>query len=403
MPRFSYTAIDSRGQTATGALHADSRSAAMEQVIAQGLTPVKLDAGEGEGTSQSPAGPGRVSASHVEAFTRELSHLLSAGVSLSRALSVLKREASHAGARALWSAVHDDVVGGASLADALGRWPRSFPPVYSAMVRAGEAGGFLDVVLNQIAEFRAKEGELKGKVKAAMIYPAVLAVLAVGVLIFLLTFFIPRFSGIFEEFGSSLPWLTQMIIAASHVMVRYGPAVVVGLVVLFIVIRRAAEGPSGRRAVERVMLGTPGFGSVLARFALVRFSRMLGTLLEAGVPLETALRMAREALGNQTLADAIGQAIEQVKRGAPLSRALGAASKLFPPSVIEMVAVAEETGRLDKELQRLAKNYEVELDRELRMLVALVEPLMLIVMVSIVGTIIVGMLLPIFTLQELIH
>lgn len=407
MQTFTYNALDAQGRSASGELIAENRSAALSQISELGLMPVSLEArGDGESKpaakATTPVKKGRVPAAQVESFTRELANLLAAGVPLGRALTVLAREASHPASRRQWQAVHDDVVGGMPLADALGRWPGSFPAVYVAMVRAGETGGFLDVVLNQIADLRAREGELLGKVKAAMVYPAVLATLAVGVLIFLMTFFIPRFTGIFEDFGASLPQLTRMIVATSKAIVSYGwiaAPVVVGAV---LALRRALHTPSGKRWLERMLLKTPALGVVLARFALVRFCRMLGTLLGSGVSLVTALRVAKEAIGNQTLSDAVNRAIDEVKQGAALSRSLGMCPQLFPGSVIEMVAVAEESGRLDKELTRLAQSYELELDRRMRMLVALAEPLLLFVMAALIGTIVVGMLLPIFTLQELI-
>lgn len=299
--------------------------------------------------------------------------------------------------------VHDNIVGGSPLGDAMAKWPKSFSTVYVAMVRAGEAGGFLDVVLNQIADFRLRESDLKGKVKAAMVYPAILAILAVLVLIFLLAFFIPQFQGIFENFGASLPLITQCIIGASGVVQHYGPIVAVVVVMLVIFLKRALTTQTGRRRMEIVMLSTPVLGKVTAHFALVRFARMLGTLIGAGVPLIASLRVAREAIGNQTLADAVLHATEQVQRGSSLSKALSNSPKLFPPSVVEMVAIAEETGRLDKELIRLAGTYETDLDRQLRLLVSIAEPVMLFVMASIIGTVVVGMLLPVFELQQLIH
>ncbi|HWP39861.1 MAG TPA: type II secretion system F family protein, partial [Tepidisphaeraceae bacterium] len=221
MAVFAYTALDRQGRQTSGTIPADSRAAAMDQVLSLGLSPISLEE-KPSGNGHAPAGgtmrllPGlrrasastRVPQSAVESFTRELANLLSAGLPLSRALHLLGREASHPAARNVWSRVHDDVVSGTSLADALAKWPKAFSSVYVAMVRAGEAGGFLHVVLQQIADFRAREQELKGKVKAAMVYPAVLGCLAIVVLVFLLTFFIPRFSGIFQEFGGQLPWLT---------------------------------------------------------------------------------------------------------------------------------------------------------------------------------------------------
>ena len=405
MPTFSYKALDPTGRETSGSLTGGSRAAVMDQLVEKGLYPVAIQ--EPLAPTASPAKSSRrgrgVSQARTEAFTRELANLLGAGVPLSRALHILCREASQPAARAQWRAIHDDVVGGAALADALARWPRSFSPVYVAMVRAGETGGFLELVLGQIAELRSREQELKGRVKAALVYPSVLAVLAGAVLIFLLTYFIPRFSAIFAEFGGALPWLTRAIVAASRLVIDYGLVIVVAAALAVVGFRRATASEAGRRSLERAVLGLPALGRVVARFALVRFCRMLGTLLGAGVPLVAALRVAKEAIGNQTLADAVVHATHQVQRGAPLARSLAGSPELFPASVVEMVAVAEESGRLDKELVHLAGAYETELDRRLRMLVALAEPALLFIMAAVVGTVVIGMLLPVFTLQELIR
>jgi type IV pilus assembly protein PilC len=295
------------------------------------------------------------------------------------------------------------VVGGMSLADALAKWPKVFSTVYIAMVRAGEAGGFLHVVLQQIADFRQREQELKGKVKAALVYPCVLAFFATAVLIFLLTYFIPQFSGIFASFGAQLPALTQVVVAMSNILIKYGLFVAAGVVVIGFLIKQGLQTDKGRRILEQIMLKTPALGKVTARFALVRFCRMLGTLVGAGVPLISSLKTAKESLGNQTLSDAVSHAIEEVRRGAPLSRSLAATPILFPSSVVEMVAIAEETGRLDKELMRLSQTYEEQLDRDLRMVVSLAEPLMLAVTAVVIGTVVVAMLLPILTLSDVVH
>jgi type IV pilus assembly protein PilC len=405
MPVFAYTAIDRQGRKRTGTVPGSSRAAAMDEVVASGLTPIAFDEQAADAEAKAPVETPttRVPASAVESFTRELANLLGAGIPLSKGLSLLQREASHASARKVWTAVHDDVVGGSSLADALARWPRTFSSVYIAMVQAGEAGGFLHLVLQQIADFRSREQDLKGRVTAALIYPAVLAFLACGVVVFLLTFFIPRFSGIFAEFGGRLPWLTQMIVGASQGLTRYGIYLLALAIAGGVALRRLATTPEGRRFVERTVLRIPMVGRLVARFALVRFCRMLGTLIGSGVPLVAALRVAKESLGNQTLADTVVEAIEMVERGSSLAKGLASSPILFPVSVIEMVTVAEETGRLDKELIRLSGVYEGDLDRRLRMFIALAEPALLFVMASIIGTVVVGMLLPVFELQELVH
>ena len=409
MSTFAYTAIGRDGRQATGTVAADTRAAAIAQVVRQGMHPLKVDeqrnaaaAAAVAAKAAAKAKPGKVSAKSVEAFTRELAGLLAGGVPLSRAMSLLRREASQPSAKALWGEIHDDIVGGTSLADAMAKWPRAFSPVYVAMVRAGEAGGFLDVVLGQIADFRTREADLKGKVKASLVYPVFLAVLATLVVVFLLTWFIPKFSDIFSELGGNLPFLTQLIIAASGIVKTYGifiAAAVVGGVIMY---RKSLQTDVGRRRLDKFLLTTPVLGRVTARFALVRFCRMLGTLVGAGVPIVAALRVAREAIGNQTLQDTVLHTIEEVQRGTPLSKGLASSPQLFPASVVETIAVAEETGRLDKELVRLATAFESDLDRQLRMLVAVVEPVLLFAMAAVIGTVVVGMLLPIFSLQDMI-
>jgi type II secretory pathway component PulF len=414
MSVFAYTAIAKNGRRTNGTLNADTRAAAIAQVMQQGLHPVTMDEqrnGNGHvaaakaakvAANTPSARAGRVSQKAVEGFTRELANLLSGGVPLSRALSLLQREATNPAAKHVWTSIHDDVVGGTALAESMAKWPKAFSGVYIAMVRAGEAGGFLEVVLAQITDFRTREQDLKGKVKAAMVYPIALASLATLVLIGMLTWFIPRFTGIFADFGANLPALTLGIIAVSNVVKHYLLFVVIAIVVGVIFLRRALATDTGRRRMEKTLLATPLLGRVISHFALVRFARMLGTLIGSGVPLVASLRTAREAIGNQTLADTVTYAIEQVQRGEPLSKALGNSPQLFPPSVIETIAVAEETGKLDKELVRLATAYEADLDRQLRMLVAAAEPLLLFLMAGVIGTVVVGMLLPIFNLQDVV-
>lgn len=407
MNSFVYTAIDATGKQVSGQVPAESRIAAMDDLTRRGLSPISINE-----SSSMPAGSislslkgnsSKVPQKSVENFTRELANLLAGGLSLSRALSLLRREASHPGAKAAWTQIHDDVVGGESLADALAKFPRAFSGVYIAMVRAGETGGFLHVVLQQIADFRQRESDLKGKVKAALIYPVALAVVASAVLVFLLTYFIPRFSAIFDQFGSNLPWLTQVVVLISGALLSYGIFIALAGVVVAVMLRKYLQTEAGKLRMERAMLATPALGLVLARFALVRFTRMLGTLVGSGVPLVASLRVARQAIGNQILSDTVGHAIEEVQRGVPLSKALSGNARLFPPSVIEMISVAEESGRLDQELVRLSTTYEGELDRNLRMLVAIAEPLLLIIMAALIGTVVVSMLLPVFTLQDMIN
>jgi type II secretory pathway component PulF len=296
--------------------------------------------------------------------------------------------------------VHDRVVDGMSLADAMSKSPETFPRVYVAMVEAGETGGFLDVVLSQIADFQARDKELRGKVTAAMMYPLILLGLAIAVLIFLLAYFIPKFQTLFSGFGAKLPILTQIIVGASEVVRGYGLFVAVALVVGVLLARAWVVSPAGRRAWESFLLRVPVIGNLLGQFAMARFCRMLGTLLGAGVPLINALNVARRSIGNQILVDAVGNSVDLVKEGKALGTSLGECRALFPGSVLEMISVAEESGKLDGELVRIANVTEGDLDRELKMAVAMAEPLLLFLIAAFIGTIFIGMVLPIFSLQD---
>ncbi len=405
MPDYRYNAIDQSGREIAGSINMATRESVIDKLIADGLAPsfVEEEKDKGYAHRMPFAGKGHVSKVEVEAFTLELANLLSAGVPLSRSLGILSREASTPAARAQWSAIKDSVADGMSLADSFSKWPRSFPPVYVAMVRAGETGGFLDLVLNQIANFQSREKKLIGKVRAATVYPIILAILGILIMIFLMTFFIPRFSSIFKEFGGELPALTLFIVGVSNFISRYWMILLIFFAVVVVGFRRAMAKEEGRRAMEGLFLKIPMVGTILARFALVRFCRMLGTLAGASVPLVASLRVANEAIGNQTLSDALEETVRKVQNGSSLSAGMAGCPQLFPSSVVEMVSVAEATGRLDSELVRLSGAYEEELDRRLSMLVAQAEPALLFIMAILVGTVILGMLLPIFNLQELIR
>ncbi|HTY87911.1 MAG TPA: type II secretion system F family protein [Candidatus Acidoferrum sp.] len=416
MPTFAYRALSSDGRMAEGQLDAPGRPDALRQMESLGLRPVSLAekvaaTATGKNGSPLPAGFGevsfkfeskRVSAKELENFTRLLSSLLSAGVPLSRALTILYREAAAPAARAKWKEVHDLVIDGMSLADAMAKSPDTFPRVYVAMVEAGEAGGFLDVVLAQIADFQMREKELKSKVTTAMVYPCILLVLALVVLTILLVFFIPKFQKVFSTVHGALPLITQLIIGVSHVVRSYGFFVATALVVAGLLVRTWFASEKGRRVWEGFVLQAPLVGPLVAQFAMARFCRMLGTLLGAGVPLVHGLNVARKSIGNQILVDAVSESIERVQQGGRLGQSLADCKQLFPGSVLEMVSVAEESGKLDAELVRIASVTEADLDRHLKTAVAFAEPLMLFLIAGFIGIIFIGMLLPVFSLQDYI-
>ena len=426
MPVFQYKALQSDGKIAEGQIEAGGRQEAFRQMETLRLRPISLaERGNGKpngkgaranGAAAAPgpvngkasalrlslAGPGRITGRVLENFTRLLSSLLAAGVPLSRALVILQKEAANPTAKAKWKEIHDLVVDGMSLADAMAKSPDTFPRVYVAMVEAGETGGFLDVVLAQIADFQAREKELRSKVMTALLYPVILLVLALCVLVFLLVFFIPRFQTMFAEFGGTLPLLTQIIVGISQGLRAYGIILLLGLGLAGFLVRSWIVSAKGRRTWEGLILRLPTLGSLVAQFAMARFCRMLGTLLAAGVPLINALNVARRSIGNQILVDAVSNSIERVKEGKALGSSLAECQTLFSGSVLEMISVAEESGRLDQELVRIANVTEGDLDRQLKTAVALAEPLMLFFIAGFIGVIFIGMVLPIFTLQQYI-
>ena len=425
MPTFQYRALQTNGAIAEGVIEAGGRQEAFRLMEGQGLRPVSLAEkanGKARKVEARPKpqaqekapekaeaapkkqlfsfGAKKITPRALENFTRLLSSLLAAGVPLSRALVILTKEASSPAAAAKWKEIHDLVIDGMSLADAMSKSPETFPRVYVAMVEAGETGGFLDVVLAQIADFQAREKEMRGKVMTALMYPVILLFLALAVLVFLLVFFIPRFKKIFAGFNATLPLITQIIVGISDFMRSYGLFIAAGLIVAILMARSWFVSPAGRRAWERIMLKLPLIGPLVAQFAMARFSRMLGTLLGAGVPLINGLNVARRSIGNQVLVDAVSNSIDRVKEGKALGPSLSDCRELFSGATLEMISVAEESGRLDQELVRIANVVEGDLDRQLKTAVAFAEPAMLFMIAGFVGTIFIGMVLPIFTLQD---
>ncbi|MGA2685238.1 MAG: type II secretion system F family protein [Verrucomicrobiota bacterium] len=417
MPTFSYKALQPDGQMAEGQLDAGGRPDALRQMETLGLRPVNLvekAVAAAKNGSGLPAGldnlgdlsfkfqSRKVSAKALENFTRLLSSLLASGVPLSRALVILYKETSSPFVAAKWREIHDLVVDGMSLANAMAKSPDVFPRVYVAMVEAGEAGGFLDVVLAQIADFQSREKELKSKVLTAMIYPCILLCLALVVLTVLLVFFIPKFQTVFASVHGALPLITQLIIGVSHVVRSYGLFVAAGLVGVVFLVRTWFASEKGRRVWEGIVLRAPLIGPLVAQFAMARFCRMLGTLLGAGVPLVQGLNVARKSIGNQILVDAVSESIQRVQQGGRLGQSLAECKDLFAGSILEMISVAEESGKLDSELVRIASVTEVDLDRHLKTAVAFAEPLMLFLIAGFIGIIFIGMLLPVFSLQDYI-
>ena len=417
MPVFEYKALEANGKSAHGKLEAGGRQDAMRLLEGKGLTPIRVTEADGGPKAAGPLAttavkPGKpatmpwqskgVSFAALEDFTRSLSSLLAANVPLSRALTILYKETSQPAASEKWRELHDYVIDGMPLAEAMGRSPEVFPRVYVAMVESGETGGFLDVVLAQIADFQAREKELRAKVGAALMYPLVLLFLALSVSIFLLIFFIPKFQKLFEDFDAPLPMLTRAIIGVSTIARHYGIYIAIAIGAAIYFSRHWFTQESSRRTWESWLLRSPIIGPLASKLAMARFCRMLGTLLNAGVSLIAALSVARRSLGYQTLIDLVADSTERVKKGQPLGASLADCRLLFGGSTLEMLAVAEESGRLDQELIRIAGVTEIDLDRNLKTAVSLAEPMMLFLIAGFIGTIFIGMVIPIFTIQDYI-
>ncbi len=386
-----------------------------------GLTPLRLVETGGNGSSKSSSKPSsssngsakastglnfklgsskKVPFAALEDFTRSLSSLLTAGVPLSRALTILYKECPNPAAAAKWRELHDFVIDGMPLAKAMERAPDVFRASMWPWWRPAEAGGFLDVVLAQIADFQVREKEMRAKVMAALMYPAVLLTLATGVVVFLMVFFIPRFKDALRQL--------QRDAAAHHAGDRRRGRCDPALrpvhcrrsfrldLVHALTPREPKEPPLARKPPAARSLGGPARRPVCH----ARFCRMLGTLTKSAVPLISGLEVARRSLGYQTLIDYVTESIERVKKGETLATSLSSCRSIFPGSSLEMLAVAQESGRLEDELLRLATVTESTLDRQLKTVIALTEPIMLFVIAAVVGTIFIGMLLPVFTLTD---
>jgi type II secretory pathway component PulF len=412
MPTFAYKAIQPNGAIAEGILDAPGRPDALRQIETLGLRPVNLsEKAAGTAAKAAATAPAnfsfkfqatKVSAKALENFTRLLSSLLAAGVPLSRALVILGKEAKVPVVAAKWKEVHDYVVDGMSLADAMAKSPETFPRIYTAMVEAGEVGGFLDVVLAQIAEFQSREKELKSKVMAAMIYPCILFCMAAVLMGALLVFFVPMLQKVFATLHGNLPLITLAVIGASNFLRSYGLLILLAIVIIIILLRTWFASEKGRRVWEGFILRTPVVGPLVAQFAMARFCRMLGTLLGAGVPLVQSLNVARRSIGNQILVDAVGKSIEQVQQGGRLGQSLGDCKVLFSGSALEMISVAEESGKLDAELVRLAAVTEGDLNRNLQAAVSFAEPVLLFLIAGVIGVIVIAMLLPVLSMSAYI-
>ncbi len=397
MPIFTYRSTTREGTVAEGVIDAPDEKAAVERLRNTGVIPleVKAPAGRSFVGSRIRFGAGKMD---LVSFTAELSTLLAAGLPLEMGLQVLSEIAGQKGMKEIAQSLLKAIRGGVSFSEALQKHPDVFPRFYINMVRAGEAGGVLDVVLEKLNEFLESSKELKDQVVSAMIYPSILVATGGISIILLLTFVLPRFSVIFAELGNALPLSTQMLLAASEVLKSYGWAVLGLAVAAWLALRQYIASDRGRLRWDGLKLKL--MTDVVQKLETARFCRTLGTLLTSGVPLLQALHNAREVIGNRVIADAIEAVSKGAKEGRGISGPLARAG-VFPSLALSMIRVGEETGTLDKMLLQVAATYEKSLKQAVKRFMSLLEPVMILIMGLIIGFIVVSMLLAVFSISDI--
>ncbi|MGI6495691.1 MAG: type II secretion system F family protein [Kiritimatiellia bacterium] len=423
MPKFTYTAMDAGGKEVHGTIEAPTQAQAINQIRAQGFFPTAVSGASGasapaaKGSKAAASVPGkkkslgskelklpswlvgRVKPKDLMVMTRQIATLISAGLPLLRGLRVLLKQTKVPALRDALAGMGEAVEGGSTFSEALAQYPKIFNNLYVNMVRAGEAGGVLEVVLARLAEFMEKAERIKNKVKGAMTYPIVVLIATVGIMAFLLTKVIPQFQQIFEELldGQSLPAITLFVIKASEVVKGNFLMVVAVIVAIVVLIKLWGATKSGRYMLDLIKLKTPVFGTLLQRTAVARLTRTLGTLLASGVPVLQALNIVRDTSDNAVFARAMQNVHDAVKEGENMAGPMEQA-KVFPAMVISMVEVGEETGALSDMLMRIADTYDDEVDNAVAGLTAIIEPILIIILAVVVGTIVVAMFMPMISI-----
>ena len=426
MATFQYIAKDSAGNETRGTIEAGDRNGAIAAVRAQGLFPTAL--GEVKGSAAAPAAApkkgkapaakpakakgglnkdikiniklpgflkGKIKTKVLTQFTRQLATLVNAGLPLMRGLEVLKRQMKDPQMREALDGISENIASGGTFSESLTAYPKIFDNLYINMVKAGEAGGVLEVVLGRLAEFAEKAERIKNKVKGAMIYPCVVLVAAVGITWFLLVAVIPKFKQVFNDMlgGAALPGITEMVIQASEFMQHNGLQIGAVVFAIFIIFKIIGKTEKGAYLFDVMKLKMPVTGTLAQRSAVSKFTRTLGTLLSSGVPILQSLTITRDTTGNRVLTNAIQQVHDAVKEGESMTQPL-ANCKVFPPMVVSMVEVGEETGALADMLTRIANTYDDEVDNAVAGMTAAIEPALIIVLALVVGTIVIAMFLP---------
>ena len=401
MPTFAYSGRTRTGQSVTGERVADTIDAAVaalrrEQIMVTRIDPAKAARAVAEKKAKAPKGKS-VPAKNLAIFTRQFSVMIDAGLPLVQCLDILGKQEPHKHFSAAILKVREDVEGGAALADAMKKHPKTFDSLYANMIAAGEAGGILDTILKRLAVYIEKNVKLKGDVKSAMIYPVAVIVIAVVVVAAILWKVIPTFAALFQGLGAQLPLPTRIVIEASNYLVAYGWMVIVALGGIGYGIKSYYGTPGGRRLIDAVLLKTPILGGVLRKVAVARFCRTLSTLLASGVPILDGLDITARTAGNAIIEAAILTTRTSIERGETISAPLRE-TNVFPSMVVQMINVGETTGALDAMLSKIADFYEEEVDTAVAGLLTLMEPVMIAFLGVVVGGIVIAMYMPIFDL-----
>ena len=411
MPAYNYIAMDAKGREQKGKINAPNEEAVANELRRKGMFPtsirmaVKTKAAKTKrsgGGMNINIGSSNINRKDLTILTRQLAILLDAGLPLIRSLHTLERQAKSPAVRTVLGKTAETVEGGATFAEALSQHPKSFDKLFLNMVRAGEASGAMETILDRLAGFMEKAARISGKVKSAMIYPAVILSISLLAVVGLMIFIVPNFSKIFSDLlgpNEPLPGPTLMIIGISETLVSrwyFYVGGVVGIVVLYKII---AAIPAGKWGIDWVKYNMPLFGPIISKSAISRFGRTLGTLLSSGVPVLNSLAIVKETSGNDVVSGAIQKVHDAVKEGEGIAVPLNN-TKIFPPMVISMVEVGEETGKLPEMLEKIADTYDEEVDNSVSALTSLIEPLMIVGLAGIVGSIVVALFMPLVTIIE---
>ncbi len=408
MSVFEYIALDEKGRQLKGFIDASGISAARQKLREENIFPVEINQTE---TKKESALAGalkinlweRVSANQVAVFTRQLSTLLGAGMPLVPSLSILMQQEKNPLLKKSLAQIREQVNEGKSLTEAMAEFPRIFPSFYLNMVRAGEASGTINLVLERLADFSENQQALMNKIRSALAYPIIMFIMGSAVIFLLMTFVVPKITGIFTDMNQTLPLVTIVLIKVSNFLKAFWWIILILLFGGLAAIRYMTTGTdSGRRAWDNIRLKITVMGQINRKIAIARFCRTLATLLQSGVPLLTAMEIVRNIVNNVIIGDAIHQAARDLEEGKGLSGPL-TKSGLFPPLVTEMIAVGEQSGTLETMLNRIAAAYENESQASITVMTSLLEPIMILFMGLVVGFIVVSILLPIFEMNQLVR